>query len=185
MYCCRCWVFRPANGCSVCCLLVKINFLMLKQFFPSISVIKCFKNAKNNFFLMFALLKRTSFLFTFYGLYFGHHLQDLLLTKTRTRGRGRQKIQICSKKWFAKNNYGQTGRAYFMDLSLLYSIVRPFSGRNTQHIDVCVLFFYFMDISNCGRCTTSTYGWVLELRLFLLRNLKSLKRTPQNSKISH
>ena len=100
-------------------------------------------------------------------------------------GDRRYRVTICSKKWFAKNNYGQTGRAYFMDLSLLYSIVRPFSGRNTQHIDVCVLFFYFMDISNYFRCTTSTYGWVLELRLFLLRNLKSLKRTPQNSKISH
>ena len=42
-----CCVFWPANGCSACRSLVEINFLMLQQLFPSISAIKCLKNAKN------------------------------------------------------------------------------------------------------------------------------------------
>ena len=32
-----CCVFRPVNGCSACRLLVKIDFLMLKQLFPSLT----------------------------------------------------------------------------------------------------------------------------------------------------
>ena len=32
-----CCVFQPANGCSACCSLVEINFLMLKQLFLSLA----------------------------------------------------------------------------------------------------------------------------------------------------
>ena len=38
-----CCVFRPANCCYACRLLVKIIFLMLKQLFPSFSFNKCLK----------------------------------------------------------------------------------------------------------------------------------------------
>ena len=41
-----CCVFWPVNGCSACCSLVKIFFLTLKQLFPSIFIIKCFKKCK-------------------------------------------------------------------------------------------------------------------------------------------
>ena len=33
----KCCVFQPANGCSACCLLVEIDFLMLQQLFPSLT----------------------------------------------------------------------------------------------------------------------------------------------------
>ena len=32
-----CCVFRPANRCSACRLLIEIDFLMLKQLFPSLT----------------------------------------------------------------------------------------------------------------------------------------------------
>ena len=32
-----CCVFRPANGCSACHSLVEIDFLTLKQLFPSLT----------------------------------------------------------------------------------------------------------------------------------------------------
>ena len=32
-----CCAFQPANGCSACRLLVEIDFLMLKQLFPSLT----------------------------------------------------------------------------------------------------------------------------------------------------
>ena len=36
IYCHDCCVFRPANRCSACRSLVEIDFLMLKQLFPSL-----------------------------------------------------------------------------------------------------------------------------------------------------
>ena len=66
-----CCVFRPANGCSAPHSLIKIDFLMLKQLFPSLT------EQNKQFFALF---------YTFYDLKVSKKLfksQKLILTSKR------------------------------------------------------------------------------------------------------
>ena len=116
-----CCVFRPANGCSACHSLVEIDFLMLKQLFPSLTeqINKNGRKASQNH-AKHAVNK-------------GEHSVQVLLFKAGCHPKAGRLLRKNAKSCFRVKKLISTSKR---------CAEHPFAGRNTQQIVYCIFYEY-------------------------------------------